>query len=70
NQYGAEREHVFPSKTSLIWFLRQHKAALVDARALLMLSGRWFVDPEKFDEYVLAEGTRAAGARHLRESGE
>ncbi|WP_332815968.1 hypothetical protein [Ramlibacter sp.] len=67
--YGAEREHVFPSKTSLAWFLRRHKPALIQAGALLMITGRWFVDPEKFDDYVISEG-RSAAARHDPESGE
>lgn len=68
-EYGAQREHVLPSKTSLAWFVRQHKEALIDAGALLMISGRWFVDPEKFDSYVLREGSRAANARASREFG-
>jgi hypothetical protein len=30
-----------------------------------MITGRWFVDPEKFDDYVMSEG-RSAAARHDR----
>lgn len=62
-EYGAERLHVFPSKTSMDWFVRQQKKALIEAGALLMISGRWFVNAEKFDQYVLSEGARAASAR-------
>lgn len=28
-QYGTERVHLFPSKTSMTWFLRKHKQGLV-----------------------------------------
>jgi hypothetical protein len=64
--YAAERVHVFPSKTSMQWFVRQHKEILIRKGALLMISGRWFVDPEKFDSYILSEGNRAASARSNR----
>ena len=69
-EYAAERAHVFPSKTSMQWFVRQHKETLITVGALLMISGRWFVDPEKFDSYILAEGNRAASARSSRVIGD
>jgi hypothetical protein len=65
-EYAAERAHVFPSKTSMQWFVRQHKETLISTGALLMISGRWFVDPKKFDSYILSEGNRAASARSSR----
>jgi hypothetical protein len=64
-EYGAKRVNVFPSKTSMVWFERQHKEALVSIGALLMISGRWFVDAGRFDNYVLSEGNRAA-VEHTR----
>ena len=63
SDYAVARTHVFPSKTSMTWFVRQHRDALIREGALLMISGRWFVHPDKFDSYVPAEGTRAARAR-------
>lgn len=66
DEYGADRVQVFPSKTSMTWFVRKHKQNLVAAGALLMIAGRWFVDPEKFDAFVLTEGARAAAARSSR----
>ena len=65
--YGAKRVHVFPSKTSMDWFLRQHKQSLIKGGALFMICTRWFVDPERFDAYVLDEGRRAANARAKRD---
>jgi hypothetical protein len=67
-EYGAKRGNVFPSKTSMAWFVRQHKEALVRSGALLMITGRWFVDAERFDAYVLSEGSRAALAHTRRAS--
>lgn len=66
--YGSEREHIFPSKTSLSWFVRRHKTELVDAGALLMIAGRWYVDPDKFDSYVLAAASKAAATQIARGS--
>jgi hypothetical protein len=63
HEYGAERMHVFPSRTSMTRFLRRHKSPLIEAGALVMICGRWFVEAEKFDCYVLAEGCRAAVRR-------
>lgn len=58
--YAAARLNVFPSQTSLNWFIRVHKAALIEGRALLKIGGRWLVSPAQFDRYVLDEGARAA----------
>ncbi|WP_427914830.1 hypothetical protein ACPWT1_07935 [Ramlibacter sp. MMS24-I3-19] len=63
DEYGATRTNVFPSKTSMTWFLRRHRSDLIASGALLMLAGRWFVHPDKFDAYVLDEGFRAAAKR-------
>jgi hypothetical protein len=60
--YREQREHVFPSKSSLDWFLRKHRAALVRAGALLLLTGRWFVDAPRFDAYLVEHGACTAAA--------
>lgn len=61
--YASARSHVFPSKTSMTWFIRRRRTGLIAAGALLMIAGRWFVHPGKFDAYVLEEGSRAAASR-------
>lgn len=59
-EYRQSREHVFRSVQSLQWFVRCNKARLVDAGALIMLSGRWHVVPSRFDAIVLEAGQAAA----------
>lgn len=63
SDYHAARSHVFPSDTSLDWYLRKHRSALIEAGALLMVAGRWLVQPSTFDTYVLERGTQAARGR-------
>jgi len=58
--YRQNREHVFRSEQSLQWFVRRNKARLVEAGALIMLSGRWHVVPSRFDSIVLEAGQLAA----------
>ena len=56
----AQLPHIFPAKASGDWFVRQNKAELVRAGALVMLAGRWMASPQKFDAAVLQIGMRAA----------
>jgi hypothetical protein len=69
SDYHQFRQHIFPSATSLHWFLRKHKEHLVQHGALLMLNGRWLASPDKFDAYLAKVGTLAA-TRQLTSSGE
>lgn len=62
--YRESRQHLFPSKGSLDWFVRQHKTSLVQAGALLMVAGQWFADPVRFDGAVVSIGAERARA-HL-----
>jgi hypothetical protein len=62
-EYREQRQHIFPSQPSLDWFVRKHRAGLVEAGALLMLTGRWFFDAEKFDAYMILTGGKAAKAQ-------
>lgn len=62
--FREQRQHLFPSKSSLDWFVRQNRGHLVEAGALLMHTGQWFVDPERFDECVVEVAQKAA-KRHL-----
>jgi uncharacterized membrane protein YgaE (UPF0421/DUF939 family) len=52
--YQADRANIFPSKTSLQWYMRTRREQLVKARALLVPAGRMMIDPEAFDQVVLA----------------
>ena len=69
SDYHEFRQHIFPSATSLHWFLRKHKEHLVQHGALLMLNGRWLASPERFDAYLANVGTTDA-ARQVISSGE
>lgn len=52
-QYREARCALYESAESLRWVIRRHKAGLVAAGALVAPVGRWLIDPEKFDAYVL-----------------
>lgn len=39
---------LFPSENSARWFIRSHRAELLQAQALAMHAGRMLVDPERF----------------------
>lgn len=60
--YQATREHIFPSQTSLRWFIRKNRASLVERLALLRLAGRLVVNPTVFDEVVMTTGHLAMKA--------
>ena len=62
SEYRELRQHIFPSQASLDWYLRKNRSGLVQHGALLILTGRWFVDPEKFDVFVVETGSSAAKA--------
>lgn len=59
-QYREGRERLFQSAGSLQWYVRQHRAALVEAGALLLHAGRWLIHPDQFDAHVMATGASAA----------
>ena len=59
-EYQQGRAHLFPSLESLRWYLKRHRAALIEAEALVMVAGRLLASPEPFDGYVLRAGKDAA----------
>lgn len=58
--YLALRGSVFQSRAALDWYVRKHKAELVQTGALLLHCGQWHVMADKFDSFVLVAGARAA----------
>lgn len=54
--YQAERAHIFPSKTSLQWFMRTRRDELIKAKALTSPTGRIMIDAFEFDQVVLRVG--------------
>ena len=62
-QYQESRAHVFPSLESIRWHARNHKQELIDGGALVMVAGRTFVVPERYDDVVLKAGKVAAQQR-------
>jgi hypothetical protein len=47
------RTHIFPSQSSLDWFIRSNRSALISGEALVIVGRRGsLVDPIAFDEVV------------------
>jgi hypothetical protein len=60
------RTHIFPSETSLRWFIRKNKQKLLERGAVLRLAGRTLVDIETFDKMVCQIGIESAkGDAHV-----
>lgn len=58
--YRESRQHIFPSRSSMEWYVRQHKQALVTSGALLIIRKSWHANAMLFDQCVIAEGAKAA----------
>lgn len=58
--YRAQRVHVFPSENALTWFVRRHRSELIEAGALMMITGQWHAVGDRFDAFVIEAGKRAA----------
>jgi len=50
----------FPTLDSLRWALRVHRAALVDAGAVILVAGRMRIHPDRFGKEIVAIGKRSA----------
>jgi hypothetical protein len=61
--YQESRQHIFQSRSSLDWYVRQHKDALVAGCALLMIAGQWKAHADRFDRVVMEEGAKTAQRR-------
>ncbi len=60
SDYRERRQRLFPSEGSLQWYLRQHKQGLAHAGAILLIAGRWYINAEKFDQYLMEAGQAKA----------
>jgi len=61
-EYRETRRHLFPSDSSLDWYIRQHRAQLVESGALVKHLNQWHALPQEFDRYLLEAGKRAAAS--------
>ena len=59
--YRQTRTNLFPSPQSLLWFVRQNRAELIEASAIIRVAGRNLVHPNRCDEVVVRIGQRAVG---------
>lgn len=57
-EYQQRTSNLFPGIESLRWYIRQHRPALTADGALLYIAGRLWINPPKFDGYVLAAGAK------------
>ena len=53
---NAGRSHIFPSLSSLQWFIRKNKPFLIESSALVMPAGRIFINEKYFDDAVMEIG--------------
>lgn len=57
--YQKSRSHIFPSRASLDWFIRQNREALMELHALSWPTRRLMIQELAFDNAVLIIGQRA-----------
>lgn len=58
--FARARQAIFPSVGSFDWFVRQHRARLVEVGALVFLAGRNYVHPSRADQIIAAIGREQA----------
>ena len=57
--YQKSRSHIFPSKSSLDWFIRQRRETLMELNALSWPTRRLMVNELAFDNAVIIIGQKA-----------
>lgn len=67
-KFRGERQSFYPSNGSLSWYIRVHKARLVESGALLLMRGAWHAHAERFDEAILEIAAKEA-AQSMSKSG-
>lgn len=63
DQYQEKRQHMFPSDTSLTWYIRRHRPALVRCGAVMIINRRVWLDAQLLDDYVVKAGRESAAQR-------
>lgn len=58
--YREQRENLFPSLSSFQWWLRTHRRRAIEGGALLLVRGRYHVNPQRMDACIAAAGEEAA----------
>ena len=58
--YQSARANLFPSSTSLDWYIRRHRQRLSAGGALSIICGRQLIVEARFDELVLEIGQEIA----------
>jgi hypothetical protein len=59
-QYRVHRSAIFPTAQSVEWFVRKHRATLVEQGAISYPTGRMLIVPELFDRVVIGIGNERA----------
>lgn len=54
--YQTAHSGIFPSQQALAWFMRRHRGALIQSRALVTVNRRVLIDTPKFNSAVLRIG--------------
>lgn len=63
DEHQKANENIFPTPESWRWFVRQHRAELVERGALCYVAGRVFVVADVFSRVVVEIGCRMAARR-------
>lgn len=58
-EYQKQRSTIFPSRSSLDWFIRVNREELMELNALSWPTRRLMIRADAFDEAVLAIGKKA-----------
>ena len=51
------RTHIFPSESSLLWFIRKNKKLLTTYKAVISPTGRTLINAPCFDQVVMYVGS-------------
>jgi hypothetical protein len=65
--YREQRQHLFQSPGALQWFVRQHRARLIERGALVLVANQWHADPAAFDAVVMEQAAAATRAQVERQ---
>lgn len=60
--YQQRHENIFKSRESVRWFIRRHRARLMERGALTAPLGELLIDEEAFNEVVREVGAERAAA--------